>query len=123
MNYGEFGCHLPDADIIIYQPDTCKILATISSKSSLRERIAQTGYWKLKFLDDEVTKHIKVYLVTPDEDGDLKEDSGLPKKPRAIVEVELDGAYLLTEAEMPGSEKIKLFEHFIEDFKGILSID
>ena len=123
VDYGEFGCHLPDADIIIYQPDTCKVLATISSKSSLRERIAQTGYWKLKFLDDEVTKHIKVYLVTPDEDGDLKEDSGFPKKPRAIVEVELDGAYLLTEAEMPGSEKIKLFEHFIEDFKGILSID
>jgi type II restriction enzyme len=69
---------------------------------------------------DETTKHIKVYLVSPDEDGALEEDSGLPKKPRAIVEVELDGAYLLTEAEMPDSKKIKLFEHFIEDVKEVL---
>ena len=120
VNYGEFGCHLPDVDIVIYQPDTCKVLAVISSKVSLRERIAQTGYWKLKLLADEVTKHVKVYLVSPDEDGTLEEDSGLPKKARAIVEAELDGTYLLTEAEMPDSEKIKLFDHFIEDLREVL---
>ena len=48
VDYGEFGCHLPDVDIIVYYPDTCKVLAVISSKVTLRERIAQTGYWKLK---------------------------------------------------------------------------
>ena len=120
IDYGEFGCHLPDVDIIVYHPDTWEVLAVISSKVTLRERIAQTGYWKLKLAADETTKHIKVYLVSPDEDGALEEDSGLPKKPRAIVEVELDGAYLLTEAEMPDSKKIKLFEHFIEDVKEVL---
>ena len=120
IDYGEFGCHLPDADIIVYHPDTWKVLAIISSKVTLRERIAQTGYWKLKLAADETTKHIKVYLVSPDEDGTLKQDDLAPKKGRAIVEVELDGAYLLTEAEVPNSKRIKLFEHFIEDFKTTL---
>jgi len=46
-------------------------LVVISSKVTLRERIAQTGYWKLKLLKDEATKHIKVYFITPDEDGTL----------------------------------------------------
>lgn len=104
-------------------PDTCKVLAIISSKSTLRERIAQTGYWKLKLLADEVTKHIKVYLFSLDEDGDLKDESGVPKKPRAIVEVDLDGTYLLTEAEMPDSDKIKLLGYFIEDLKEALGLD
>ena len=120
IDYGEFGCHLPDADIIIYHPDTWEVLAIISSKVTLRERIAQTGYWKLKLAADETTKHIKVYLVSPDEDGTLKQDDLAPKKGRAIVEVELDGAYLLTEAEVPNSKRIKLFEHFIEDLRKAL---
>ena len=119
VNYGKFGWHLPDADIVIYQPDTCKVLAIISSKSSLRERIAQTGYWKRKLLDNEATKHIKVYLVSPNGDKTLVEGRRTPKA-RAIVETELDGTYLLTEEEIPESENIKLFEHFIEDFKATL---
>ena len=123
VDYGEHGCHLPDADIIIYQPDKCKVLAIISSKVTLRERIAQTGYWKLKLLADEATKHIKVYFMTPDEDGALKKTTAPSKKPRAIVEVDLDGAYLLTEAEPPDSETIKLFEHFVEDVKRALDLD
>ena len=120
VDYGEFGCHLPDADIVIYQPDTCKVLAIISSKATLRERIAQPGYWKLKLAADEATKHIKVYLITPDEDGALKESDAPPKKARAIVEVDLDGAYVLTEAEIADSEKVKPFANFIDDLKRIL---
>jgi type II restriction enzyme len=48
VDYGEFGYHLPDVDIVIYSPTTRKIIAAISIKVTLRERIAQTGYWKLK---------------------------------------------------------------------------
>ena len=117
---GEFGCHLPDVDIIIYYPDTCKVLAVISSKVTLRERIAQTGYWKLKLSADEATKHIKVYLISPDEDGTLKKDNNPPKKAKAIIETELDGSYILTEADIDESEKVKPFEHFIDDLKRIL---
>lgn len=29
---GEFGCHLPDVDIAIYHPDTCKVLAVVSGR-------------------------------------------------------------------------------------------
>ncbi len=119
IDYGEFGLHLPDVDIIFYQPETCKVLAVISSKVTLRERIAQTGYWKLKLLQDNATKHIRVYFVTPDQDGTLTSKEPA-KKGRAIVEVDLDGSYVLTEERIEESDKVKLFEHFIEDLKGLL---
>ena len=119
IDYGEFGLHLPDVDIIIYNPKSYKVLAVISSKVTLRERIAQTGYWKLKLLQDEATKHIRVYFITPDEDGTLMHKKPT-KKGRAIVEVGLDGSYVLTEEEIEESNKVKLFEHFIDDLKNLL---
>jgi type II restriction enzyme len=119
IDYGEFGLHLPDIDIIIYNPKDCKVLVVISSKVTLRERIAQTGYWKLKLLEDEATKHIKVYFITPDEDGTLKNKKPA-KKGRAILEMDLDGSYILTNEELEESSKVKLFEHFIKDLKGLL---
>lgn len=119
VDYGEFGLHLPDVDIVVYNPENSRVIAVISSKVTLRERIAQTGYWKLKLLADETTKHIKVYFITPDEDGTLT-TTYLPKKGRAIVEIDLDGTYVLTEANIEESNKVKLFEHFIEDFKQLI---
>ena len=118
-DYGEFGLHSPDVDIIIYDPKNYKVLVVISSKVTLRERIAQTGYWKLKLLQDEATKHIRVYFITPDEDGTLTHKKPA-KNGRAIVEVDLDGSYLLTEDRVEESNKVKLFEHFIEDLKRLL---
>jgi len=119
IDYGEFGLHLPDVDIVVYNPKDQSVIAVISSKVTLRERIAQTGYWKLKLLESETTEHIKVYFITPDEDGTLT-DTYLPKKGRAIVEIDLDGTYVLTEANLDESAKVKLFEHFIEDLKQLL---
>ena len=119
IDYGVFGLHLPDVDIVVYNPKDSGVIAVISSKVTLRERIAQTGYWKLKLLESETTEHIKVYFITPDEDGTLT-DTYLPKKGRAIVEIDLDGTYVLTEADLEESGKVKLFEHFIEDFKQLL---
>lgn len=119
IDYGEFGLHLPDVDIIIYDPKSYKVLAAISSKVTLRERIAQTGYWKLKLLQDEATKHIRVYFITPDEDGTLTHKKPT-KKGRAIVEVDLDGSYVLTEENIEEDDKVKLFEYFIEDLRGLL---
>ncbi len=119
IDYGEFGLHLPDVDIVVYNPSDRKVIALISSKVTLRERIAQTGYWKLKLLESETTEHIKVYFITPDEDGTLT-STYLPKKGRAIVEIDLDGTYVLTEADLEESGKVKLFEHFIQDFKQLI---
>jgi len=116
VDYGEFGSHLPDVDIIIYEPVTSKIVAVISSKVTLRERIAQTGYWKIKLASDKATKHIKVYFVTPDEDGTLTVMKPA-KKGRAIVEVDTDGSYVLSERRIEESDKVKMFDKFVEDLK------
>jgi len=116
IDYGEFGSHLPDVDIIIYTPENFEILAVISSKVTLRERIAQTGYWKLKLSQDDVTKHIKVFFVTPDEDKTLSIRRPA-KKGRAIVEVDTDGSYVMSEEEIEESNKVKKFDKFIDDLK------
>lgn len=122
VDYGEFGSHLPDVDIIIYNPKTYKIIAVISSKVTLRERIAQTGYWKIKLSKDKVTEHIKVFFITPDEDGTLT--TRMPaKKGRAIVEVDTDGSYVMSERTVEESPKVKMFDKFIEDLKKLLKTD
>ena len=120
VDYGEFGPHLPDVDLIIYQPESCKVVAVISSKITLRERIAQTGYWKIKLSDDDLTKHIKVFFVTPDEDDTL-----LTKKPtkkaRAIVEIDTDGAYVMSVTQVEESSRVKMFDKFIPDLRKLLT--
>lgn len=119
IDYGEFGMHLPDVDLIIFNPKTCKIIAVLSSKVTLRERVAQTGYWKFKLMSGEVTKHIKVFFITPDEDGTLTIKKPT-KKGRAIVEKDLDGSYVMTEADIEESDKVKLLDKLIDDLKKLI---
>jgi type II restriction enzyme len=120
IDYGEFGAHFPDLDIIIYEPQTSKVIAGISSKVTLRERIAQTGYWKIKLSKDEVTKHVRVFFITPDEDGTLTARTPI-KKGRAIVEVDTDGSYVMSETKVQESEKVKMFDKFIEDLRRLVN--
>ena len=119
IDYGKFGFHLPDADLVIYNPKDCRILAVLSSKSTLRERIAETGYWNLKIKNDALTKHIKVFFLTPDEDGTLTKQFPT-KKDRAIAEIDTDGSYIMTEANIEESDKVKMFDKFIKDLKKLL---
>lgn len=119
IDYGEFGSHLPDVDIIIYNPKNYKIIAVISSKVTLRERIAQTGYWKIKLAQDEITKHIRVFFITPDEDKTLSIRKPA-KKGRAIVEVDTDGSYIMNEEDVEESKKVKKFDKFILDLKRLI---
>ena len=119
IDFDEFGTRLPDADIVIYNPKDSRIISVISSKTSLRERIAHTGYWKFKLLASEKTAHIKLYLITPDTDK-IFARRNLARKERVIVEIDLDGAYVLTKEDVEESDKVKLFEHFIEDFKKVI---
>lgn len=116
VDYGEFGAHFPDLDIIIYEPQTYKVVAGISSKVTLRERIAQTGYWKIKLSKDEVTKHVKIFFVTPDEDGTLTIKTPA-KKGRAIVEADTDGSYVMSETQVEESPRVKMFDKFIDDLR------
>ena len=114
IDYGEYGYHLPDVDLVIYEPITFKIIAILSSKVTLRERIAQTGYWKLKLSNDGITKHIKVLFITLDEDSTLTNKTRA-KKGRAIAEIDTDGTYVLTTDNLEESDNVKLFDKFIED--------
>jgi len=120
VDYGEFGAHLPDVDIIVYEPEAFKVIAVISSKVTLRERIAQTGYWKIKLSEDKATEHIRVYFITPDEDGTLTIRTPA-KKGRAIVEVDTDGSYVMSETKVEESAKVKMFDKFIEDLRRLVN--
>jgi type II restriction enzyme len=120
VDYGEFGSHLPDADIIAYDPETFRVIAVISSKVTLRERIAQTGYWKIKLSKDKATEHIRVYFITLDEDEDLIIKTPA-KKGRAIIEVDTDGSYVMSEAKVEESPRVKMFDKFIDDLKELVN--
>jgi type II restriction enzyme len=119
IDYGEFGSHLPDVDIIIYDPTTYEVIAVISSKVTLRERIAQTGYWKIKLSQDKITRNIKLFFITPDEDKTLSIKNPA-KKGRAIVEVDTDGSYVMSEEEIEESDKVKNFDKFLVDLKNLI---
>lgn len=122
IHYGNYDL-LPDVDIVVYQPESFRVVGVISCKITLRERIAQTAYWKLKLAADPVTEHIKVYFVTPDEDGDLihaLRPGGTSRgaKNRILVEHELDGTYVLRPVEE--SAKVKSFRSLISDVRILL---
>ncbi len=67
-------------------------------------------------MGDGTTKHIRVYFVTPDKDGILTHQDSA-RKGRAIAELNLDGSYIFTNNKIDESDKVKLFEHFIDDIK------
>ena len=120
IDFGEFGAQLPDLDIVVFDPRTYNIVAVISSKVSLRERIAQTGYWKIKLFNNKPTKHVKVFFFTPDEDGTMTKKTHM-KKGRAIVEVDTDGGYVMSETQIEESPKVKMFDKFIEDLRRLVN--
>ena len=123
VRYGKH-CILPDADLVIYDPLSYRVLGIISCKITLRERIAQTAYWKLKLASDPATIHIKGWFVTTDEDGDLVKGLDEPSRTgavrnRIIVEHELDGTYTLR--EVSESDKVKPFPRLIDDLRRLAS--
>jgi len=117
VRYGSFSI-LPDADLVIYKPVACEVVGIISCKITLRERIAQTAYWKLKLAGDPLTLHIKGYFVTADEDGDLVKGMSDPSRNRIIVEHDLDGTYVLR--NVAESDKVKAFPKLIEDIRRLV---
>ncbi len=111
---------LPDGDIVLYQTnkDNIKILAVLSVKNSFRERFTETPYWKLKLLQSPITSHIKVFMITPDNDDEIS-FKDKPKKARIVMEHELDGIYL-AKSGFDESFKIKGIENLLEDLKRLL---
>jgi type II restriction enzyme len=120
VDYGNSGFHLPDSDMVLYRCNSGRIhvLAILSCKVTLRERIAQTGYWKGKLSKCERTNHIKMFFVTPDEDKTLR---GGMNKSRAIVEKDTDGAYILASGNFERNAKIKEFPELFRDIERLLN--
>lgn len=81
-----FGGYSVLPDIILYQTnkDNVKILAILSVKNSFRERFTETPYWKLKLLQSPITSHIKVFMITPDNDDEIS-FKDKPKKARIVM--------------------------------------
>ena len=121
IDYGEFNSEIPYINLVIYTPENSRVIAVISCIVNLKSRIFDTIYWKLKFQEDEDKASIKFYLMTTDIDETLR-IVDLPKKGRSILEAELDGIYVLTTSELQQSDKVKLFEHFIEDLKQVIGV-
>ncbi|WQX79041.1 endonuclease [Helicobacter pylori] len=113
-----FGGYSVLPDIILYQTDSIKILAILSVKNSFRERFTETPYWKLKLLQSPITSHIKVFMITPDNDDEIS-FKDKPKKARIVMEHELDGLYL-AKSHFDQSSKIKGIENLLEDLKRLL---
>ncbi|GAA7261057.1 BsaWI family type II restriction enzyme [Helicobacter pylori] len=117
VHFGGYSV-LPDGDIILYQTDSIKILAILSVKNSFRERFTETPYWKLKLLQSPITSHIRVFMITPDNDDEIS-FKDKPKKARIVMEHELDGLYL-AKSHFDQSSKIKGIENLLEDLKRLL---
>ncbi|UOR76024.1 BsaWI family type II restriction enzyme [Helicobacter pylori] len=117
VHFGEYSV-LPD--IVLYQAskDNVKILAILSVKNSFRERFTETPCWKLKLLQSPITSHIKVFMITPDNDDEIS-FKDKPKKARIVMEHELDGLYL-AKSHFDQSSKIKGIENLLEDLKRLL---
>ncbi|MDD6162632.1 MAG: BsaWI family type II restriction enzyme [Campylobacteraceae bacterium] len=120
VDFGE-NCVLPDGDIIIYKivEKGVKILAILSIKNSFRERYTETPYWKLKLTENNLTKDIKVFMITPDNDDEISFLGVNPKKSRIVMEYELDGIYLAKE-NFDESDKIKSIDKLIDDLGKLL---
>ena len=132
VKYGDFLL-LPDVDSAIVWLDAThkwesRILAVISCKTSLRERIAQACYWKLKLLSSDVQRGIRVFLATADHDDDFSiGDSGErfngKSRDRVISEHELDGIYILRQDFRIDweSTKVKRFDRIFDDIIQIMT--
>lgn len=129
IKYGPKERLLPDTDMAVVdfnerEPHLSQIVAIISCKTSLRERIAQACYWKLKLRDSPATSHVQVYLATSDNDKEfVPKKNGDLNRDRIIAEFELDGIYILRgdfkhEWE---SEKVKHYEKIFDDIVQIFN--
>lgn len=115
IDFGDQGEWSPDADLIVYSNyDDIRVEAIISCKTSLRERIAQTAFWRYKLASSDATSHIENYLITLDSDDVFLGNN--PSKSRAIALSELDAIFVLK----PGFDehpKLKSFDQFTEELK------
>jgi type II restriction enzyme len=99
---------LPDLDVVICRNDNVETI--ISCKTSMRERVSQTLFWK-KVVEEQTD--VRFYFVTTDSDDELSEG----RKWRPILETVMDRNFILEENKNKMSENIRPFNEIIEELK------
>lgn len=90
----------PDRDLPVLNGEN-RVVAVLSLKTSLRERLQETIFWKL------LLPQIPFVLVTPDMDKELG-TCKKPRKARVLAECFLDGVYVIGDVnECPLVKKIE----------------
>ncbi|MBP1450121.1 MAG: hypothetical protein JZD41_09060 [Thermoproteus sp.] len=79
---------MPDADIIIIDVYN-NVKAIISCKTSLRERLTETAFWKRELERNPSTKKVKIVFITIDKDDELKIDTN-----RYIIQHVIDFTFI-----------------------------
>lgn len=124
IDFGEYGEHYPDVDLVVFQRSRNRVLAILSIKASLRERATQTAYWRLKLRDYSLTRNVKVFLLTPNSD-DILRNNHQPNKQRAILETDIDAIYIVNTPERSISDyiytgiesRIRLIDDLVDDLR------
>jgi len=65
----------PDVDMLIVEKETSSVIAILSCKTSLRERLTETAFWKRELERMRDTSDIKLVFITTDKDSELKTET------------------------------------------------
>lgn len=121
----KFGTYsvLPDSDMIIYQmiDKMPKIIAILFIKNSVKEKYTIAPYWKLKLLQSNITKNIKVFMITSDRNNELSFKTNIHKS-RIVMAQELDGIYI-AKSTLDTNKKIKGLKNLLQDLEKLLLIN
>ena len=120
IRYSDERQHLPDADVVVYRQQNAGVVCILSCKTSLRDRLKQTAYWKLKLLQGSRSNHVRVALITPDKDADFVKPSKRLRLNDAIVHHDLDAIYVLRKQvhEVGNVKRFSSFEHDLRSWGG-----
>lgn len=69
VNWSEI---FPDIDILVVEEDQVRVI--MSCKTSLRERLTETAFWKRELEKTKSTQDIKLVFITTDKDNELRQD-------------------------------------------------
>lgn len=103
---------LPDIDVVIHANN--KPLLVLSCKTTPRERVSQTLFWKYA-VDDKLLNPPRFYFVTMDKDKELKKS----QKWRIIMGDIIDCCYVINEKDYSFGESFKHFSDITEDISNI----
>ena len=111
-----FGSYLANFDFAVYDDSSAEIVAIISCKTTLRERLVTLLFWGGLLQRGSAGRQARLVLMTLDEDQQLRRMSNQPSKNYALVNTYVDATYMLTHS-FEETERIHRFSRFGEDLE------